>query len=94
MSVSVAQDIPYCGPEKETCVANVTLKDKACLISCDGLYADIEDISLKQSVMEGSHIFFAFFKTLLSGFLKLSQGNQRLQDLLAATGYFVAQGKS
>ena len=57
----MAQDIPFCGPEKETCVANVTLKDKACLISCDGLYADIEDISLKQSVMEGLYIFLHFF---------------------------------
>ena len=58
----MAQDIPYCGPEKETCVANVTLKVKACLISCDGLYADIEDISLKQSVKEGLYIF-AFWQT-------------------------------
>ena len=67
----MAQDIPYCGPEKETCVANVTLKDKACLISCDGLYADIEDISLKQSVMEGLYILLHFLK-LFSKFLEVS----------------------
>ena len=63
----MAQDIPFCGPEKETCVANVTLKDKACLISCDGLYADIEDISLKQSVMEGLYILLHFLKLPLQG---------------------------
>ena len=48
----ILQDIPYCGPEKETCVKNQTVDDKACLISCAGLYADITDDSLKQSVQE------------------------------------------
>ena len=53
-----------CGPEKESCVANQTLKDGEYLVPCDGLYADIADdsleqnleqnmISLKQSTMKG-----------------------------------------
>ena len=39
----------FCGPEKEGCIANQTLKDKNCLIPCTGLYADITEDSLKQS---------------------------------------------
>ena len=35
-----------CGPEKESCVANQTLKDKSCLVPCSGLYADVVDKSL------------------------------------------------
>ena len=50
----VCQEFASCGPEKETCVANQTLKDITCLVPCDGLYADIEDGSLKQNVMKGS----------------------------------------
>ena len=51
--VPILQVVPFCGPEKENCVANQTLKDKSCLVSCDGLYADIEDDSLKQNVVKG-----------------------------------------
>ena len=54
MSTSASQEIPCCGPEKETCVANLTLKDKECLIPCDGLYADIENFDLRQITMAGS----------------------------------------
>ena len=50
---SICQDFASCGPEKETCVANQTLKDKNCLVPCDGLYADIEDGSLDENVMKG-----------------------------------------
>ena len=39
----------FCGPEKESCVANQTLKDKSCLVPCTGLHADIADDSLKQT---------------------------------------------
>ena len=53
MSTYILQEIPYCGPEKETCIANVTLKDKECLIPCDGLYADIENFDLRQFTMAG-----------------------------------------
>ena len=48
------QEFATCGPEKEICVRNQTLKDQNCLVSCDGLYADISDGSLKQNVMKGS----------------------------------------
>ena len=50
---SPKKEFAYCGPEKETCVANQTLNDVNCLVSCDGLYADIEDDSLKQNVVKG-----------------------------------------
>ena len=39
----------FCGPEKENCVGNQTLKDESCLVSCTGLYADIVDDSFKQA---------------------------------------------
>ena len=35
-----------CGPEKEGCVGNQTVKEKSCLVPCTGLYADIWDNSL------------------------------------------------
>ena len=44
------QDVPFCGLDKERCVAEQTLNDKNCLVTCDGLYADVEDDSLKKSV--------------------------------------------
>ena len=49
----VQQDVTFCGPEKETCVANQTRKSDECLIPCDGLYASVVDGSLRQNVMEG-----------------------------------------
>ena len=47
--VAILQVFTFCGPEKEGCIANQTLKDKNCLIPCTGLYADITEDSLKQS---------------------------------------------
>ena len=49
----ICQEFGICGPEKKMCLANQTLKDESCLVSCDGLYADIEDDSLKQNVVKG-----------------------------------------
>ena len=49
-----------CGPEKDTCIANLTMKDKMCLIPCDGLYADIADNSLKQNMMKGQKTSYVF----------------------------------
>ena len=45
----------FCGPEKENCVANQTLKDTNCLVPCTGLYADIEDNSMKQLIQAFEH---------------------------------------
>ena len=39
-----------CGPEKESCVGNQTLRDNNCLVPCTGLYADISDDSLSQAM--------------------------------------------
>ena len=47
------QEFATCGPEKEICVRNQTLKDQNCLVPCDGLYADVQDGVLKQNVMKG-----------------------------------------
>ena len=41
-----------CGPEKEICVNNQTLKDESCLIPCTGLYADIVDDSLNEKIVK------------------------------------------
>ena len=63
MSTCFLQEIPNCGQEKEECIANATLKDKDCLIPCDGLYADIENFSLKQITMAGcgSNILYSSY---------------------------------
>ena len=50
------QVIAFCGPQKESCVGNQTLEDKSCMVSCTGLYADIEDdaaAAMKQNMMKG-----------------------------------------
>ena len=52
--------VNYCGPEKESCVTNQTLKDKSCLVPCTGLYADIADDTLKQNMQ-------AFDQNVLKG---------------------------
>ena len=63
MSTCFLQEIPNCGQEKEECIKNATLKDKGCLIPCDGLYADIENFSLKQISLagHGSNILFSSY---------------------------------
>ena len=40
--VPILQEVISCGPEKEACIGNQTLKDKSCLVPCTGLHADIE----------------------------------------------------
>ena len=60
----IMQVSAICGPEKESCVANQTLKDKSCLVPCTGLYADIEDNSLKHTMlahMMAGRIFLYLF---------------------------------
>ena len=52
ISVCFAGDSPL-WPREEGLRANVTLKDKECLIPCDGLYADIENFDLRQITMAG-----------------------------------------
>ena len=49
----VQQAIPFCGIEKEDCVAGQILKDESCLVPCTGLYADIADTS--QTTMKGNN---------------------------------------
>ena len=75
----------------EVCVENQTMTDKNCLISCDGLYADITDDSLKQNVMRGENYNFGAKLYQLLGFETMSEelekrlywgGNQRIQAVL------------
>ena len=72
------------GPEMETCVKNQTLKDKECLVSCGGLYADISDDSLRQNMVEGwwslsviSFYWSTAFQTILQ---KIGQDGNLLQE--------------
>ena len=44
--VFILQVFNLCGPEKESCVSNQTLRHTSCLVSCAGIYADIADDSL------------------------------------------------
>ena len=50
------QEFVSCTPESETCVANQTLKDKNCLVACDGVYADIalSRDAMNQNTKEGT----------------------------------------
>ena len=50
---TIVQDVAICGPEKEVCVRNQRFKEKNCPVSCNGLYADILDGSLKQNTLKG-----------------------------------------
>ena len=54
------QEFTYCGFEKESCVEKANLRDKSCLVPCVGLYADIADDSLKQTLQ-------AFDQTVMRG---------------------------
>ena len=42
-TVLTLQAFTICGPEKEGCIVNQTLRDESCLIPCAGLYADIDN---------------------------------------------------
>ena len=53
----ILQVFTACGPEREICVANKTLRDKTCLVPCTGLYADIADDSLIQSLKQTVQAF-------------------------------------
>ena len=65
------------------------MKDKTCLVPCDGLYADIADNSLKQNVMKGKNLSYLCYIILLinypSGFQtitdELGKGIQRFEVL-------------
>ena len=56
--------VTFCGPEKEDCAANQTLRDQTCLVPCSGLYADIQDNSLK-------HTMQAFKQDMMTGRIKM-----------------------
>ena len=77
---SVCKDVTVCGPEKDTCIANLTLKDKSCLVPCDGLYADVADNSLKQNVMKGKNPLNSYHSTFVDNYHHL--GFQTITDEL------------
>ena len=56
------QEFVTCGPESNTCVANQTLKDKGCLLPCEGLYADItvDTDTFNQNMMKKIILSFQF----------------------------------
>ena len=62
------QEFSICGPEKETCVAKQTLRDEKCLVSCDGLYADIADDSLKQNMISLKQNVMSLKQNTIKGF--------------------------
>ena len=51
--IFICKEFASCGLEKKNCVTNQTLKDENCLVSCEGLYADISDGSLKKNMVKG-----------------------------------------
>ena len=54
----VLQALGFCGPDMEDCVQSQTVRDKSCLASCTGLYADISDDffskNLQQTLIKGN----------------------------------------
>ena len=80
------KDFTPCGPEKGTCIANQTLKDKDCLVHCEGLHADIVENSERINMVEGRHRPVLLLSILMSGLKSLSKGmyksNFRLLDKL------------
>ena len=55
------------------------MKDKTCLVPCDGLYADIADNSLKQNVMKGKNLSYLCYIILL---INYPSGFQTITDEL------------
>ena len=51
------QELAYCGPKNEMCVQNQTSGNQQCLVSCEGLYADIADDSLNQKLDDVYAVF-------------------------------------
>ena len=49
------QEFLFCGPREENCVANRTIEDASCLVPCTGLYADIADDSLRETMLALDH---------------------------------------
>ena len=68
------------------------MRDKNCWVPCDGLYADIEDGSLKENVMKGWSECLMSFILSFSGFQKImhkygrdDELHQSLQELFASS---------
>ena len=51
------QGLTFCGPRDEKCVANQTMEDEICLVPCIGLYADIADDSLRETMQANDDSF-------------------------------------
>ena len=49
--------VSVCSPRTEDCVANQTLNDENCLVPCGGLYADIADDSLRETMQANDDSF-------------------------------------
>ena len=56
------------------------MKDKSCLVPCDGLYADVADNSLKQNVMKGKNPLNSYYSTFVDNYYHL--GFQTITDEL------------
>ena len=57
-TVVTLQAFTICGPEKESCIVNQTLRDESCLIPCTGLYTDIDThVDIVDSLKETTQAF-------------------------------------
>ena len=83
------QEFALCGPEKGTCVKKQSSEENECLVACDGLYADISDVSLmvKGWIMFcSSLILFTILFFLLVCFQVSRQCCKSLREMMSFFG--------
>ena len=71
------EELAFCGPEREDCVRNQTLKDAKCLVACDGLYADTWEMSLKKNMMIGKQMLVHCACNFFSSEIRFSHNEPR-----------------
>ena len=53
-----SQDVPFCSPAEELCVASAMQANYGCLVKCTGLYADVwyseEDNKIPDMINDGN----------------------------------------
>ena len=60
------QDVPFCSPAEESCVASALQANYGCLVKCTGLYADVwyseEDNKIPDMINHGDAKLLAMLK--------------------------------
>ena len=75
LRIHFSQDVPFCSPAEESCVASAMQENQGCLVKCTGLYADVlyseEDNKIPDMINDGDAKLLAMLKVgKLSFFVK------------------------